>query len=160
TTTTYSSPDDLAAKVTADLHRWLFDEYVTPQLERVLHSGSSRADAEALLATVKDLTPLGQDLLARLAKAGFPTGPPGVCVLTAAEVEDVRNLAILRERVKQWWVSGVLEKSVHGEARLTLSVKDMPGAVDHPWETVIEIADQRVGGSRPDARIGEIFDDV
>jgi len=31
--TKFANPDDLAAKVPADLHRWLFDEYLTPQLE-------------------------------------------------------------------------------------------------------------------------------
>ena len=31
---TFTSPDDLAAKVTADLHRWLFDVYLASQLEK------------------------------------------------------------------------------------------------------------------------------
>ena len=30
TITKFANPHDLAAKVTADLHRWLFDEYLTP----------------------------------------------------------------------------------------------------------------------------------
>jgi Domain of unknown function (DUF4062) len=31
---TFTTPEDLAAKVTADLHRWLFDEYLVSQLEK------------------------------------------------------------------------------------------------------------------------------
>jgi len=67
----FDNPDDLAARLTADLHRWLFDNYLTPKLESALRGELPRADAQALLEAVKDLKALGRDLLTRLERAGF-----------------------------------------------------------------------------------------
>lgn len=67
----FTSPDDLAAKVTADLHRWLFDKYLTPKLQGALDGEVSREEAQALLGAVKDLQSLRQDLLDSLRGAGF-----------------------------------------------------------------------------------------
>ncbi|HYH84922.1 MAG TPA: tetratricopeptide repeat protein, partial [Pyrinomonadaceae bacterium] len=67
----FTSPDDLAAKVTADIHRWLFDEYVTPKLKGALRGEVESGEAQALLDAVKDLSALSRDLLTRLQGAGF-----------------------------------------------------------------------------------------
>jgi tetratricopeptide (TPR) repeat protein/beta-phosphoglucomutase-like phosphatase (HAD superfamily) len=68
---TFKNPDDLAAKVTADLHRWLFDKYITPKLQGALDGEVSRGEAQALLDAVKDLQSLKQELLDSLRGAGF-----------------------------------------------------------------------------------------
>jgi tetratricopeptide (TPR) repeat protein len=67
----FINPQDLAAKVTADLHRWLFDEYLTPKLLGALGGEVSREEAQALLGAVRDLSALGRDLVTRLQGAGF-----------------------------------------------------------------------------------------
>ncbi|HEX8337066.1 MAG TPA: DUF4062 domain-containing protein, partial [Pyrinomonadaceae bacterium] len=67
----FKSPDDLAAKVTADLHRWLFDEYLTPKLQGALRGEVPHAEAQALLAAVQDLSALSRDLVTSLQGAGF-----------------------------------------------------------------------------------------
>ena len=41
------APDNLAARVTADLHRWLFDEYLGPRLEKVARGEFAREEAQA-----------------------------------------------------------------------------------------------------------------
>src|SRR5205085_9792237 len=71
TVTDFSNPDDLAAKVTADLHRWLFDNYLTPKLQGALRGEVPHDEAQALLDAVKDLKSLRQDLLDSLRGAGF-----------------------------------------------------------------------------------------
>jgi hypothetical protein len=68
---TFTTPDDLAAMVTADLHRWLFDEYLVSQLEKAARGDSPREEAQALLTAIKDLSALSQNLLARLREAGY-----------------------------------------------------------------------------------------
>ena len=67
----FKSPDDLAAKVTADLHRWLFDNYLTPKLQGALNGEVSREEAQTLLGAVRDSSALGRDLMTRLQGAGF-----------------------------------------------------------------------------------------
>jgi tetratricopeptide (TPR) repeat protein len=67
----FDMPSDLAALVTADLHRWLFDEHLTPKLQGALVGEVTRAEAQALLGAVKDLNALGRGLVTRLQDAGF-----------------------------------------------------------------------------------------
>ena len=71
TASEFTSSDDLAAKVTADLHRWLFDEYLGPLLSQAANGRMSRNDAQDLLDGIRDLTALNQDLLERLRRTGF-----------------------------------------------------------------------------------------
>jgi predicted nucleic acid-binding protein len=56
--------------VTADLHRWLFDEYLTSQLEKVARGDIPCEEAQTLLMAIKDQSALSQNLLARLREAG------------------------------------------------------------------------------------------
>ena len=71
TITIFGNPDDLAAKVTADLHRWLFDEYLAPQLEGAAQGQLPPDQVKALLEAIKDTTMLSQGLRERLQNAGF-----------------------------------------------------------------------------------------
>lgn len=71
TTTDFANPDDLAARVTADLHRWLFDNYLPAQLEGALRGTISQTEAQSLVKAIKDSSPLNHELLARLRVAGF-----------------------------------------------------------------------------------------
>ena len=71
TITNFDSPANLASKVTADLHRHVFDDYVTPKLRGALGGTVPREEAQALLGAVKDLSALSRDLVTRLQDAGF-----------------------------------------------------------------------------------------
>jgi hypothetical protein len=67
----FVTPDDLSVRVTADLHRWLFDEYLTPRLEQAAGRVLPGAEAQALLGSIKDISDLSPHLLARLRRVGF-----------------------------------------------------------------------------------------
>jgi tetratricopeptide (TPR) repeat protein len=67
----FKSPDDLAAKVTADLHRWLFDEHITPKLQGALSGEVPRDEAQALLDAIQDFRKLSGELLSQLRSKGF-----------------------------------------------------------------------------------------
>ena len=60
TITKFANPDDLAAKVTADLHRWLFDEYLAPQLEGAAQGQLPRDQTQSILEAIKDPGMLNQ----------------------------------------------------------------------------------------------------
>ena len=71
TVTTFGNPDELAARVTADLHRWLFDHYLTPRLERAARGEMSRSEAQPLLDAIKDWDALPPALVQKLRGAGY-----------------------------------------------------------------------------------------
>jgi hypothetical protein len=71
TVTTFRNPDELAARVTADLHRWLFDFYLTPRLERAARGEMSRGEAQPLLDAIKDWNALPVELVQKLRGAGY-----------------------------------------------------------------------------------------
>jgi eukaryotic-like serine/threonine-protein kinase len=79
--------------------------------------------------------------------------------LPPAEAEDRRNLLILLNKVKKFWVEGVLEQSVYHEALIQLGKESRPEIVEHPWERVLELPEAR----RPlpsEKGIREIFDET
>ncbi|MGB8509465.1 MAG: DUF4062 domain-containing protein, partial [Pyrinomonadaceae bacterium] len=67
----FINPQDLAAKVTADLHLWLFDNYLTAKLQGALRHEVPRDEAQTLLDAIKDASALKPNLVERLRGAGF-----------------------------------------------------------------------------------------
>src|SRR5437660_9998240 len=53
-----------------------------------------------------------------------------VYTLPPTEAEERRSLLVLLERVRQFWIAGVLEGSVHGAALLELGTARMSEAVE------------------------------
>ena len=53
--------------------------------------------------------------------------------LPPAEAEERRALLVVLERVRQFWISGVLEGSLLGAATLELGTVAQRDAVAHPW---------------------------
>ena len=68
-----------------------------------------------------------------------------------------RNLATLRDRVKQFWIRGVLENSVQREALIALSWKPVNSAVDHPWANTVELPGEEPNLVSPAKRTSEVF---
>src|SRR6185503_4034899 len=51
----------------------------------------------------------------------------------SGESLDQRNRRIMLNHVENFWVKGILEKSLHGAALLELGIKQDPSAVSYPW---------------------------
>lgn len=51
-----------------------------------------------------------------------------------AETLDQRNRRVMLDHVENFWVKGILEKSLHGVALLELGIKEESNAVNYPWE--------------------------
>ncbi len=83
----FVNPHDLAAKLTADLHRWLFDNYLTPKLEGAFSGDTSRAEAQALLNAVTDTSALNRDLILLLRQSGFSVNVAGRDVIHSNTIQ-------------------------------------------------------------------------
>ena len=80
--------------------------------------------------------------------------------ISLAEQKQRDELLILLRKVKEFWVEGVLEKSVHGQALIDLGKEEWNEKTEHPWEQILELPDQTSRTIRPGEPIGKIFADV
>src|SRR5262245_16614639 len=64
----FTSPGDLATRVTGDLHNWLVKEYLTPRLADAAEGRMGRGQARELLTAIKDKSGLDEGLLAAARK--------------------------------------------------------------------------------------------
>jgi DNA polymerase III delta prime subunit len=78
----------------------------------------------------------------------------------AVQNESRRDLLILLKKVRQFWIQGVLEYSIHNEMFITLGKEKMIDVVEHPWETVLELPDQTTEDVSPEKTISAVFEEV
>lgn len=76
-------------------------------------------------------------------------------ILAGITTQEDRNLSILLSKVKEFWVQGVLKSSLYDVATLEVCKTVWPGAVDHPWHTLVEVPGQ---GTRPLPRDKSLVD--
>ena len=79
---------------------------------------------------------------------------------TPVEAEDRQNLLILLNKVKQFWIEGVLEQSVYHEALIQLGKETSPEMVQHPWDRILQLPDTISHSLPPDKNILEVFDEI
>jgi TPR repeat protein len=71
---------------------------------------------------------------------------------------DRRNLEILREKVKHFWIETVLDQSLHQVAAIELGKVIQKETVEHPWDLVIEHRRQIEKTISGQESIGILFD--
>ena len=64
------------------------------------------------------------------------------------------------ERVRTFWIDGVLEQSLHGAALIALELHQQPEAVANPWMLVVQESDQPGRPLPPRTPITEVYDDA
>lgn len=77
-----------------------------------------------------------------------------------ADVADRRALALLRGKVRDFWIDGVLNRSIHGARVLELGKETRPDAIDQPWEAVLELPFEGTRVVPAGQGILELFDEV
>lgn len=77
-----------------------------------------------------------------------------------SELAEERVVAALLEKVWDFWIEGVLERSVHHATLIALGKTAEPESVEQPWERLLELAPDSIQDVLGDASIGEIFADA
>jgi DNA polymerase III delta prime subunit len=77
--------------------------------------------------------------------------------LSLTEKKERDELLVLLRKVKEFWVEGVLEKSLHGQALIDLGKEEWNEKTTHPWEQILELPDQTSRALRPGEPIDKIF---
>ena len=95
----------------------------------------------------------GDKIITNIYEAPPPPLPP-------AEAKERHDLGVLLNKVKTFWIEGVLEKSIHNIALIDLGKESQAEAVAHAWEQVLELPDQNRQTLSPDKKISHIFDEM
>src|SRR5262249_12144542 len=80
--------------------------------------------------------------------------------LSLAETRERDEMSKLLLAVKQFWVEGVLEKSVHGHALIDIGKEAVRDNTGNTWAQMLELPDPTSRTLPPGNPIGEIFDEV
>jgi hypothetical protein len=75
------------------------------------------------------------------------------------ERRALRNRRAMLELVRSFWVEGVLEQSLHSEVVIELDMEEKPGAVEHPWDMVLQ-TEREDRALPPGTRIIDVFDEM
>ena len=79
---------------------------------------------------------------------------------STAEQRAQRNRRAMLELVKNTWVKGVLEQSLHGAAMIELGLEERADAVERPWDMVLQTPDQPNRPLLRGTKIADVFDDM
>jgi hypothetical protein len=71
-----------------------------------------------------------------------------------------RNRSRMLQKVRDFWITGVLENSLHGAALIELGMEYKPDAVRHPWDMLIQQPDQPRRIITPGTKIIDVFDEL
>jgi len=127
------------------------------------------------LADLRAFASRPEGLSGRLWPTGHPadqaaTAPPpsstaaaaalSLAALPPAEARDRANQLILLQKVRQFWIEGVLEQSIHRQAPIEVARETRPDAVTHPWQQILELPDQAGRPLAADQGIGDLFQEV
>jgi hypothetical protein len=80
--------------------------------------------------------------------------------LSLTEKRERDQLLILLRRVKEFWIEGVLDQSVHNEALIDLNAERWAGTEEHPWEQILELPDKSSRPLRSGQPTVEVFAEV
>ena len=75
------------------------------------------------------------------------------------EQRHQRDRQVMLKNIKQSWVKGVLEKSLHGTALIELGLETRSEAVEYSWAVELEVFNQSEKILPPGTRILDVFDE-
>jgi GTPase SAR1 family protein len=76
------------------------------------------------------------------------------------EQRAMRNRQAMLQLVRNFWVKGVLEQSLHGAAMIELGLEERAEAVERPWDMVLQTPDQPNRPLPPGTKIVDVFDEM
>jgi serine/threonine protein kinase len=74
--------------------------------------------------------------------------------------QEYRHRQILLNKVKNYWIKGVLETSLHGRVIIELGLEKRLDAVDRPWGIVWEMPDQPRQNLSPNTKVIQLFNQL
>ncbi|MEM6253266.1 MAG: protein kinase [Cyanobacteria bacterium P01_D01_bin.156] len=92
-----------------------------------------------------------------------PSAPKSVSETQRSRVysqQNHRNRQALLNKVRRFWIEGVLERSLHGQVMLTLGLEERPDAIAPPWQITYASPGQAAQPLPPGTQTSHIFDAI
>jgi hypothetical protein len=77
-----------------------------------------------------------------------------------SSARDKRNREAMLKLIKNIWIKGFLENSLHGAALIELGLEERKDAVERPWNTVLQTPGQPHRKLPKDTKIVDLFDKI
>lgn len=81
-------------------------------------------------------------------------------IQTTPPTYESKNRQRLLSRVRAFWITGVLEHSLHNAALITLGLHEQPDAVENPWRLAVQELNLPSHPLPPGIRITQVYDDA
>jgi hypothetical protein len=125
----------------ADLPLLPDDRNPHPQIKQDLKGDRNQAIGQAIDSTIVNFAGDGQVINLTI-NDRIPTAslPPSNIVVQNLTQQEYRQRQVLLNKVKDAWVKGVLEKSLHARVSIELGLQERPDLVQQPFSDVAEFA--------------------
>jgi len=144
----------------ANLHRVDFRTDSQP-IERLIWgiTGQKPAKLSNLLASEEPAT-MHEAAKPRLIEGRHAKAPEEKvpALIAPPDPDNAIQLNILRRRVMEYWVDGVLRHSLYNEVLISLDKREVGNAVDAPWKYTVEVSDATNSGPLDDRDVSVIYD--
>jgi DNA polymerase III delta prime subunit len=85
---------------------------------------------------------------------------PFVVATTSTAERDAQNRGRMIQRVRNFWIKGVLEQSLYHIARIELQLQARPAAVARPWDVIIQKSGRPPYSLPAGTQISQVFDEM
>jgi hypothetical protein len=112
-----------------------------PQIQQDLKGDRNQAIGQAIDSTIVNFAGDGQVINLTI-NDRIPTAslPPSNIVVQNLTQQEYRQRQVLLNKVRDAWVKGVLEKSLHARVSIELGLQERPDLVQQPFSDVAEFA--------------------
>jgi predicted NACHT family NTPase len=112
-----------------------------PQIQQDLKGDRNQAIGQAIDSTIVNFAGDGQVINLTINDRIPPASlPPSHIVVQQLTQQEYRQRQVLLNKVKDAWVKGVLEKSLHARVSIELGLQERPDLVQQPFSDVAEFA--------------------
>ena len=80
--------------------------------------------------------------------------------LTRLSRQEYRNRQALLNKVNNFWVKGVLERSLHNQVMIELGLEERPNTLAQPWNMVLQTANENSKPLPEGTKVIDLFDEI
>ena len=110
--------------------------------------------------TVLSVSPTAQNPGSEAPAGGFLGSGSAAAATLLYSQQTYRNRQALLNKVRRFWIEGVLDRSLHGQVLLTLGLEKRPDAIAPPWQITYATPGQGPQPLPPGTQASDVFNAI